>query len=132
MKYPRGKSPYARGKNPGSRNKFEFKKGHASFVSTPEVREKFRLALLKRENYFKTHTFVGENHSKWKGDKAKYITMHIWVARWKGKPKLCEHCGTTTAKRFEWANKDHKYKRDLNDYIRLCRKCHEEYDKRKS
>lgn len=67
-------------------------------------------------------------HPEWKGENASYYAKHAWVARWKGKPNLCEHCGTTTAKRFHWANIDNKYRRVLEDYIRLCAKCHFAYD----
>lgn len=69
-----------------------------------------------------------ENHYAWKGDKVSYITLHQWVQRNLGTPSRCEHCGTTTAKRFEWANKSHEYRRDLGDWIRLCKKCHNRYD----
>ena len=64
----------------------------------------------------------------WKGDDAGLIAKHRWVQRQKGKPSLCEMCGTTTAKRFDWANKDHKYSRNLEDYMRLCASCHRKYD----
>jgi len=59
------------------------------------------------------------------GDKS-YMTLHRWVRRHKVKPKKCEHCGCT--KRLAWANVDHKYKRDLGDYVALCSSCHTYYD----
>ena len=65
-----------------------------------------------------------ENHGQWKGDTASYCAIHNWVRRWYGTPKECSHCGTTKAKKFEWANKSGKYKRDINDYARLCTSCH--------
>ena len=37
-------------------------------------------------------------------------------------------CGTETAKKFEWANIDHKYRRVLEDFIRMCTSCHRKYD----
>jgi len=43
-------------------------------------------------------------------------------------PSKCEFCGTTQAKRFEWANIDGEYRRNLDDFIRLCKKCHNDYD----
>ncbi|HLN19039.1 MAG TPA: NUMOD3 domain-containing DNA-binding protein [Patescibacteria group bacterium] len=70
----------------------------------------------------------GSQTSQWKGDRAKKNAMHIWVVNYKGKPNKCEHCGTTSAKRYHWANKDHSYKRILKDYIRLCVSCHASYD----
>ena len=71
---------------------------------------------------------TGSKNPNWKGDDVTYIGLHSWVWRNKGRPKKCEHCGTTTAKRFEWANKSHEYKRDLTDWIRLCTSCHKKYD----
>jgi len=70
----------------------------------------------------------GINNYLWKGEKASYFSKHIWVNHWKGSPKICEICGTTTAKRYEWANISGEYKRDLNDYIRLCASCHRNFD----
>jgi hypothetical protein len=69
-----------------------------------------------------------EKHPEWKGEKASYDAKHQWVARWKGSSKLCEDCGTTTAKMYNWANISGEYKRDLKDWKRLCRKCHHKFD----
>ena len=54
----------------------------------------------------------------------------MWVARWLGKPDICEHCGRNGLKgrQIDWANKSHDYLRDLNDWIRLCKPCHRKYD----
>ena len=66
----------------------------------------------------------------WKGDNVGYKGLHKWVKKCKGKPKICEHCGIDCEeKRLEWANIDHKYKRNLDDFISLCCKCHRCYDK---
>ena len=70
-----------------------------------------------------------EKHWNWKGEDGIYSTHHQWVKRRLGKPSLCEHCGTTEAKRFEWANKSGQYKRDLSDWMRLCTSCHHKYDR---
>ena len=69
-----------------------------------------------------------EKHHCWKGDKVGYSAMHDWIIRQKGRPKICEHCGTTTAKKFEWANVSGEYKREISDWIRLCTKCHIAFD----
>jgi len=72
---------------------------------------------------------IGENNYQWKGDAAKYGTKHDWVNKWKGRPQKCEHCGTTDPnKRYEWATISGEHKRDLNDWKRLCKKCHVDYD----
>lgn len=69
----------------------------------------------------------GENNPTWKGDMVGYGGLHDWVKAHKGKPTTCEHCGLTSTN-LEWANKSHEYKRDLNDWLRLCRPCHRKYD----
>lgn len=56
-----------------------------------------------------------------------YDALHDWVNRYKGKACKCEECGENTG-RIEWANKSHEYKRDLSDWISLCKKCHVRYD----
>ena len=71
---------------------------------------------------------VGEKHWFWKGNKVSYSGMHHWLKRCKGSPIQCQICGTKTAKKFEWANKDHKYNRILDDYISMCTSCHRKYD----
>ena len=70
----------------------------------------------------------GVENNAWKGDGAGYSAIHKWITNQKGKPKKCEHCGKSGAGRYEWANKDHKYKRELSDYIGLCPRCHRRYD----
>ena len=70
----------------------------------------------------------GKNHGQWKGNKVGIKALHRWVINHKGRPKQCDQCQTTNKKVYDWANKDHKYKRDLSDYIRLCRSCHRKYD----
>lgn len=94
---------------------------------TAETRRKISLANKGK--------FVGEKSSLWKGDKIEYSTLHIWVQRWKGKANHCEHCGLDKIPKgkkrfFEWANKSHKYKRDLTDWIQLCCLCHGKYDRK--
>lgn len=59
----------------------------------------------------------------------KYNTLHQRVRVLYGKPSLCEHCGTTDAKAYDWANISGKYTTiDRSDWKRLCRKCHIEFD----
>ena len=76
------------------------------------------------------HWLVGENNHEWKGNNVKYNALHDWVRRKLGTPRKCEHCGTISANKYEWANMSKKYKRDINDWKRLCSKCHTIYDDR--
>lgn len=64
----------------------------------------------------------------WKGENVSNVGLHRWVRYWKGIPKKCQKCGTTKAKKFEWANIDHKYRRILKDYVRMCTSCHRNHD----
>lgn len=70
----------------------------------------------------------GSANTSWKGDNATYAAFHLRVQTARGKPSKCEVCGTTTAKRFEWANLTGKYE-DVNDYKRMCCSCHHRHDK---
>lgn len=70
-----------------------------------------------------------DKHPRWKGDDVGYHVLHRWVQKHKGKPSFCNHCLSTSEKRYEWANISGEYKRDLDDWTRLCRSCHIKYDK---
>lgn len=59
--------------------------------------------------------------------KNEYKAAHHRVNKLRGQPRKCEHCGLTTAKRYEWASKTKNYN-DPQDYIRLCRLCHVKFD----
>ncbi len=102
----------------------------------PEVKKKISIAKTGKKQIrteigkksFSQKT-KGANNYLWKGEKVSYLALHSWVSRWKGKPSKCEVCGTETAKKYEWANIDHKYRRVLEDYLRMCTRCHRNYDK---
>lgn len=65
----------------------------------------------------------------WKGAKVQYGGLHEWIVRRRGKPICCEMCGTKDPnEHYEWANINHEYRRDLNDYRRMCVPCHRIYD----
>jgi len=74
---------------------------------------------------------TGEKNPRWKGEKAKYSAIHMWVKHHKGKPEICFKCGKKHDGKkgsVHWANIDHKYKRNLDDYIALCPTCHKRHD----
>lgn len=96
--------------------------GRANSVSllgnkrSQETRQKIRVKM------------TGVSNHNWK-NKPCYGTIHVWVVRWKGKPDICEKCGRKeNGHRMHWANIDHKYRRVLDDYIRLCSGCHGKFD----
>lgn len=73
------------------------------------------------------------NNPRWKGNNAGRRPLHQWIERHWGKANHCELCGKNgdgKGNKFEWANlKNHKYSRDINDYIMLCNSCHQRMDK---
>lgn len=79
----------------------------------------------KLRNY---ESITGSNNYAWKGQGVSYFGLHAWVKRRLGAPAKCDQCGSTKITRYEWANKSHEYKRDLTDWLRLCRSCHNKYD----
>jgi hypothetical protein len=70
--------------------------------------------------------FSNDFNPQWKGNSVSYNGLHKWVSRHKGFPKKCLHCGMID--NLQWANTDHKYRRNLNDYIPLCCACHKKFD----
>ena len=72
----------------------------------------------------------GEKNPRWKGDDVGYRSLHIWVENKLGKPIKCKFCGKKgKGRQIHWANKDHKYKRNIKDWIPLCSSCQGKYDK---
>lgn len=78
-------------------------------------------------NIGKTDYMIGENNHNWKGDNVGYHSLHRWVKKYKIKPKECQHCGKEK-KYLELANISGEYKRDINDYVYLCMRCHKIMD----
>lgn len=71
----------------------------------------------------------GSNSAVWKGDNAGYSALHKWIARVKGKPAYCEECNRSDeGTPYDWANISGKYKRDVSDWKRFCRSCHQKFD----
>lgn len=75
----------------------------------------------------------GKNAYNWKGQKVSYDGLHKWIRKTLGSPNRCELCGNDSLRprQYHWANKSGKYKRKVEDWIRLCVKCHWRYDGRK-
>lgn len=61
-------------------------------------------------------------------DNPSYEALHHYIHKRLDptKPKYCEHC--RLEKKLELANKSHEYKRDITDWLWLCKKCHHKYD----
>jgi len=76
----------------------------------------------------KTEFKKGQRPHNWIDGNVNYDTLHHWVSNHLGKLKKCEMCGDTSNRKYAWANKSGKYKRDLSDWLRLCYSCHKIYD----
>jgi len=103
--------------------------GNKGKIRTPEMKERYRLCKLGAKNprYGKF-----DHLSPVYKASTNYRALHCWVQSRLGKPNKCTKCSLedTNTRRFHWANISHKYKRDLNDWVRLCVKCHAAFDKK--
>lgn len=64
------------------------------------------------------------NIPKWKHNK-----FHKSIINNYGNAAKCEHCKSTTAKRYEWCLREgHEYSSNPEDYLQLCTSCHRKYD----
>jgi len=66
-------------------------------------------------------TKMGINNPMWKGDKVGYGKLHVWIKSRKPKPQFCIRCNNPP---YDLANISGQYRRDVNDYEWLCRRCH--------
>lgn len=122
---------YAKGH---AQNRTTFKKGQIGYWTGKKFTEEHKQNLSKVRKgkhhspatEFKKGKNKGNENYSWKNDKVSYSGAHHWIKREKGKPTICTFC--KSEKFIEWANKSHKYLRDVNDYFALCRKCHKKYD----
>lgn len=75
----------------------------------------------------------GKNHFAWKGEQAGYVSKHMWVSKYFGKPDTCEECSKTglNGHQIHWANISGEYMREKSDWKRLCVSCHSKYDANK-
>lgn len=112
-----------------------FKKGYTNFWLGKKLSDEHRKKMSDGHkgqiawNKGKKFPDIGEHLYNWKGDDVSYGALHRWVIGHKGDANMCVNCGIEGKKKYEWANKDHKYRRCLDDYISLCTSCHRRYDK---
>jgi ribosomal protein S27AE len=64
----------------------------------------------------------GEKNPMWKGNDVLCDALHEWIKSHKPKPTLCERCGNKFP--YDLANISGEYKRDINDFEWICRRCH--------
>lgn len=81
-----------------------------------------------KKGKLKNYKNLGEKNGMWKGDKVGRSSLHEWINKRKPKPKFCEMCRIKSP--HDLANISGEYKRDVNDFEWLCRKCHMKGDGR--
>lgn len=86
----------------------------------------------KPANAFAPGQTAGEMNVNWKGNKVSYGGIHDYIRNKYGSPQICEHCKAKNlgSRKHHWANISGEYKRDRNDWLRLCAKCHFNFDGR--
>lgn len=96
-----------------------YKKGRRKFICHENLKRSW-------ENRF------GSDNPNWKGGRRKpdngYTKLHRWIRKNKPKSELCECC--KKSKPHDLANISQEYKKDINDFEWLCRKCHMKKDGR--
>ena len=62
---------------------------------------------------------------KWKGENASIKVIHLWLAKNKPRPELCERCRERPVEQLSYNNMNKRgYSRNLDDYEWLCTSCH--------
>lgn len=72
---------------------------------------------------------LGDKNPSWKGDRASYNAIHMWLRDNFGSAHMCEIKATWHSSKFEWAlrkGRSHGHKRE--NYIQLCTSHHRTYD----
>ena len=77
----------------------------------------------------RTKKIISETH-KGKFKSESYNALHYWIRTYGPDKRACEICKKKNCF-LEWASKSHEYKRDLDDWMLVCRSCHKKYDIRK-
>ncbi len=108
------------GKHPNSK-KTQFKKGNIPYK---KGKTKYDCKSLTEVS----SKMKGNKNPMWKGDLVGNNSLHEWIKNHKPKPEFCDECGNK--KPYDLANISGEYKRDVNDFEWLCRKCHMEKDGR--
>ena len=78
-----------------------------------------------------------ERCHNWRGDNIAYRGLHQWIVSNYGKADKCNNrekqilkfACSLKSKKFEWAKlKRKRYERKVENYIQLCKSCHNKYD----
>jgi len=104
------------GKKLSEEHKRNIRIGSLGKIISEETRKKLRASQSDEKGH------------RWKGDDVGYGALHTWIKKKKEKPEFCEICGKE--KPYDLANISGEYKRDVNDFQFICRRCHVKQDGR--
>ncbi|KKK47427.1 hypothetical protein LCGC14_3155300 [marine sediment metagenome] len=108
-------------------NRGWFRKGNQNWLGRHHT-NKSKIKMSKSQKAREINN-KNENNPMWKGDNVGYGALHIWINKNKEKTGICSICNEI--RYTDWGNKDHQYKRDINDYFEVCHSCHKIYDKKR-
>lgn len=112
-------------KTPSELNEYKrlWSRAHKRRSRREYMRTYRRSWLLRPGNRKKAIERIRKCHERIPG----YKNLHRWVRRQKGKPLTCSKCGSSPLV-IHWANIDHKYRKNIDDFIALCPPCHYRFD----
>jgi hypothetical protein len=114
-----------------SPNRGWFKKGSQLNLGrklSAETRAKISAVQMGQRKSPATEFKAGMESTLWKGDSVGYGGLHAWVRAQLGpaRGRSCSQCSSNNG--VGWANRSHQYRRDIEDWLLLCAKCHAIYD----
>lgn len=98
-----------------------------------------RVAEIKKKM---SEAQLGEKGSNWRGDDVRYSGLHKRFIKIHGKAFRCDYPSCKyprkaphgklllAPKSFQWANLDHQYRMNKEDWMMMCASCHLLYDKK--
>lgn len=122
-----GKNHPLYGKKTSDETKLKQSLAMKKIWSNPNAYFHSEIYKIRRSEALKGKT-LGNKSGLWKGNLVGLVGLHNWVRRHKPKPKLCIRCKKVPPR--DLANISQKYKRDIDDFDWLCRRCHMESDGR--
>lgn len=116
-----------------------FQKGHKPFKGTESTQ--FKVGQKPHNKGKKFPELQREKSKFWKGDKATYTAIHMDIYKHFGKADCCQNVGCVyprknskgvllkKPKRYNWANMSGEYRRERDDWVKLCPSCHQKRDR---
>lgn len=125
----------SRGKKVGklTREKLSTKGKERWVAGAYSLESRYKMGWARGKKFSKIHkkrlavSKLGSGNPMWK-ENIQLRSLHKWVERHKFRVKFCESCNKATP--YDLANISGKYKRDVNDFEWLCRRCHMRSDGR--